>query len=188
MNTVDVVIVAFVSLFAIRGYLRGLFREVFSLLGLLVGFVVAARYYEPVARFWQDSWQFSPFLLHILSFVSLFFAAYLILNLLGLLLHRSAHFIFLGGLNRVGGVLVGAGKAAVFLGVTLFVVDSQNWVPESIVPRLRQATLVEPLLELGHEVVSFGRSAVGADADEIQGGPNRSATRYHRDTSFRQRL
>ena len=96
MNIVDIVVVALLSLFAVRGYLRGLFREVFSLLGLFVGFIFAASYYEPVARLWQDSWQFSPLFVHILSFVALFFIAYLILNVVGLLLHRSAHFLFLG--------------------------------------------------------------------------------------------
>lgn len=172
MNIVDVVIIAFVSLFAVRGYLRGLFREVFSLLGLLVGFIVAARYYEPVARFWQDSWQFSPFLLHILSFVAIFFVGYLLLNVLGLLLHRSAHFLFLGGLNRLGGVVVGAGKASVVAGLALFVLMSQSWMPASIVPTVRQARLAEPLIDLGQEVVDFGRAAVGTESEDADHSSN----------------
>jgi len=188
VNIVDVVIVALVSLFAVRGYLRGLFREVFSLLGLLVGFVVASRYYEPVAQFWQGSWQFSPFLLHILSFVSLFFVTYLILNVLGLLLHRSAPFLFLGGLNRLGGVLMGAGKAAVLVGLALFVLISQNWIPESMAPSVRQATLAEPLFELGERIVDFGRAAVGPDFDPTHGRSNRPGMGYHRGSGFRQRL
>lgn len=188
MNIVDVVIVALISLFAVRGYLRGLFREVFSLLGLLVGFIVAARYYEPVAQFWQDSWQFSPFFLDILSFVSLFFIAYLSLNVAGLLLHRSAPFLFLGGLNRVGGVLIGAGKAAVLLGLAFFLLISQDWIPSNMVSSVKQAALVVPLFELGKEVVDFGRSAVELDSDHARLGSNVRGVDYHRGKSFKQRL
>lgn len=188
MNIVDVAIVAFLSLFAVRGYLRGLFREVFSLVGLLVGFVVAARYYEPVARFWQDSWQFSPIFLHILCFVALFFISYLSLNLAGLLLHRTAPFLFLGGFNRLGGVLVAAGKASVVLGLTFFFLISRHWIPTSVAPSVSEAALVAPLFELGKEVVDFGRSAVELDSGPAQRGSNTRGFHYRHGQSFQQRL
>lgn len=188
MNIVDVVIVALLSLFAVRGYLRGLFREVFSLLGLFAGFIVAARYYERVARLWQDSWQFSPLFLHVLSFVALFFLAYLILNVIGLLLHRSAHFLFLGGLNRLGGVLLGTGKAAVVLGVMLFTLISQNWIPQNMVSPVKQATLSRPLFELGKEVVEFGRSAIEPASERTSLRSNTRGVDHHWGRSFQQRL
>jgi membrane protein required for colicin V production len=188
VNIVDVVIVALISLFAIRGYLRGLFREVFSLLGLFVGFVVAARYHEPVALFWQDSWQFSPILLQVVSFVSLFFIAYLILNLVGLSLHRSAHFLFLGGFNRLGGVLVGTGKAGLVLGLGLFAVISQQWVPQNMVSRVNDARLVRPLFEFGKEVFRFGQSMITPAPSQTVLRSKLQGSDKHRGTSFRQRL
>jgi len=188
VNIVDVVIVALLSLFAIRGYLRGLFREVFSLLGLFVGFVVAARYHEPVALFWQDSWQFSPILLQSLSFVSLFFIVYLILNVIGLSLHRSAHFLFLGGFNRLGGVLMGIGKAGLILGLGLFAVISQEWVPQNLVSRVNDARLVRPLFEVGKEVVRFGQSAIKPKSSETVLRSKPQGSDQHRGTSFQQRL
>lgn len=188
MNIVDVVIVALLSLFAIRGYLRGLFREVFSLLGLFVGFVVAARYHEPVALFWQDSWQFSPVLLQIVSFVSLFFIVYLILNVVGLSLHRSAHFLFLGGFNRLGGVLMGIGKAGLVLGLGLFAVMSQHWVPQNMVSRVDDARLVRPLFQIGREVVRLGQSVIKPAPSQTVFPSKQQGSNHHRGPSFQQRL
>lgn len=171
MSIVDVVIGALVSLFAIRGYVRGLFREVFSLLGLVVGFFVAARYHEPVALFWRDSWQFSPILLQVLSFVSIFFIVYLAFNIVGLFLHRSAHFLFLGGFNRLGGVLMGAGKAGLVLALLVYGLISQAWVPQNMMASVNGSSLVAPLFEFGKEVVQFGQATINPP-------PNQTGARF----------
>ena len=187
MNIVDVVIVALILLVAIRGYLRGLFREVFSLLGLVVGFFFAARYHTSVSLFWQDSWQFSPMLLQVLSFISLFFVIYLLFNIVGLLLHRSAHFLFLGTFNRLGGVLIGAGKAAVLLGLVVFVLISRDWIPENMATSVKEAKLVQPLFEFGDEVVQFGRSKMDVSPSETS-FPRGLRDVDHRKTRHRQRV
>ena len=80
MNIVDPILLGLLLFFALRGYFKGLFRETFSLLGLVVGFMVAVRYDEPVAALWAESWKPSYFLLRAITFVALFFLAYFGLN------------------------------------------------------------------------------------------------------------
>jgi len=49
VNWIDVTLLSVVGLFGLRGYFRGLFRELSSLVGLLAGFMIAVRYVDAVA-------------------------------------------------------------------------------------------------------------------------------------------
>ena len=60
MNWVDVTLIVALALFGLRGYFRGLFREVLSIAGLVVGLLVAVRFYETVAAHGEAYWNISP--------------------------------------------------------------------------------------------------------------------------------
>lgn len=163
MNIVDAVLAAVLCVFAARGYVKGLFREVFALLGLSLGFVVSWRYYEPFSL-WVDSWPYSPFILQGIVFVALFFLTYIALNWVGSVLHRSASVLFLGGFDRLGGLLAGGSKGALFLGLGLFFAVSQAWIPQNFQQQFGKAALVGPLFGFGAWVVEQGASFTQPDA------------------------
>ena len=100
MNIIDIILLVLLSLFALRGYFKGLFRESFSLLGLFVGFMVAVRYVEPGTALLKGYWEFSPIILKAIVFIFLLFIVYFVFNLAGWLLHRSAKLLFLQGVLR----------------------------------------------------------------------------------------
>ena len=155
MNIVDPVLAAILCVFAARGYAKGLFREVFALLGLAVGFIVSWRYYEPVSL-WVDFWPFAPLILHGIVFVSLFFLVFIAFNWTGFTLHRSASLLFLGGFDRFGGLLMGASKGALLLGVGLFIAVSQAWLPHNLQQQFGRAALFGPLFGFGAWVATQG--------------------------------
>ena len=124
MNSVDLILLFILSLFALRGFFKGLFREIFSFLGLSLGLMVAVRYNETVSALWQDLWSISPLIPKFITFIALFIAVYIAFSLLGWLVHLSTHFIPLKGVNRMGGVMLGTGKGAVLLGLAIFLMIS----------------------------------------------------------------
>ena len=64
-------------LFGLRGYVKGFFREIFSLAGLIIGFMAAARYNHTVATLGEEYWKISPFILKGASFVGIFLSSIL---------------------------------------------------------------------------------------------------------------
>ena len=177
MNIVDAVLAAVLCVFAVRGYVKGLFREVFALLGLSVGLIVSVRYYQQVSL-WVDSWPYSPLILQVIVFVLLFFLVYIALNWVGHLLHRSANLLFLGGFNRLGGLLVGGSKGALFLGVGLFFAISQSWVPQDYQQQFGKAALVRPLFGFGAWAAAKGAAFTWPGApgtDTTKTDPQRGA-------------
>ncbi|MGH7886598.1 MAG: CvpA family protein, partial [Candidatus Binatia bacterium] len=87
MNWVDLIVLAVLALFGLRGFFRGLFREMFSLSGLVVGFMVAVAYDQDVAAHAAGYWTVSPILLKGSAFVAIFFLVYFAFSLAGWLLH-----------------------------------------------------------------------------------------------------
>jgi membrane protein required for colicin V production len=157
VNWVDLTLLGIFCLFGLRGYFKGLFREILSLAGLIIGFMIAVRYDEAVAAIGRSYLNFSPFVLKGLAFVALFFVVYLLFNLAGSILHRSAKLLFLQTINRFGGIVVAIGKGAAIAGVVLFFVTSAPWLTESARQKLRGSYLVSPLAQLGEGMIRIGK-------------------------------
>jgi membrane protein required for colicin V production len=157
VNWVDLALLAVFSLFGLRGYFKGLFREVLSLCGLVVGFMVAVRYDDGLATLAGSYWKLSPFILKGAAFIVIFFIVYFIFNLAGWLLHHSEKALFLQTINRVGGIAVGIGKGAALTALTVFIVHSASWVPHSTKQSLDNSYLVSPLSRLGEGMIRIGK-------------------------------
>ena len=170
-------------LFGLRGYFRGLFREVFSLLGLVAGFVGAARYAEPLADLVATHWNATPIILKGVAFMICFFVIYVLFNVIGWLLHRSAKILFLQTVNRLGGVLLGVGKGAALTALVVFTLTSTTLVPPSARERLakRRSLLSRNLVKLGRWRVCEARNARHDQARNNQPNPR---PRFHCRSDF----
>jgi membrane protein required for colicin V production len=174
MNGIDLSLLMVLLLFGLRGYFRGLFREVFSLLGLAAGFVGAARHAETMGGVIAPYWNAAPILLKGVGFVVCFFLVYVLFNLTGWLLHRSAKALFLQTVNRCGGVVLGLGKGAALAALAVYAVTSTTLVPSSAREKLEQSYLVAPLANLADSLIRFGKAKVF-----IQGSSHEARTTKH---------
>jgi membrane protein required for colicin V production len=103
MNGLDITILTLIGISVAFGLYRGLVREIFSLLAIIIGFLVAAWYYPLTAAFIQR-WLADPTLAGFLGFVITFIGTALVIGLIGRLLRhflKHAHLDledrFLGG-------------------------------------------------------------------------------------------
>lgn len=171
VNIVDPILLVLLSLFGLRGYFKGLFRESFSLLGLIIGFMVAVRYDEPAALLWSESWKLSLLVVRVLSFVGLFFVVYFAFSLAGWLLHRSAKFLFLQMVNRIGGIVVGMGKGAAVLAMVIFFMTSFPLMPQKTRQRMDESYLVPPLHLLAEGLIRIGKANLVPQEESAIGDP-----------------
>ena len=171
MNIIDPILLVLLSLFALRGYFKGFFRESFSLLGLLIGFMVAVRYDEPLALFWSDYWKFSLLLLRVITFAGIFFVIYFTFSLSGWLLHRSAKLLFLQTVNRIGGIMLGMGKGAAILALVIFFLTSSPLISQKTRQKIGESYLAAPLHQIAQGLIRIGKANIlapegSADRDE----------------------
>jgi membrane protein required for colicin V production len=157
VNIIDSILLLLLCLFGLRGYFKGLFREAFSLLGLVVGFAAGLRYDSWVAEFISTYQQFPPFLNKPVSFIVAFFSVYLAFGITGWLLHRFAQFLLLHGVDRVGGLLIGAGKGLAILGLSLFFLNAFPLLPQPVVSKIKESYLAGPLAHAAGGVLRIGK-------------------------------
>ena len=169
MNWVDVFVLAVLALFGVRGFFRGLFREALSLAGLVVGFMLAVAYDQEVAAYAAGHWTVSPIVLKGTAFVAIFFLVYFVFGLVGWLLHRSEKLLFLQTLNRGGGIAIGVGKGAAVTALTIFLLTSAAWLPQSARDNLDGSYLSVPLTQLAQHLVRMGKEKIFSyqDAGEV---------------------
>lgn len=180
MNWVDWALLAVVSLFGLRGYFKGLFREVLSLCGLLFGFMIAVRYDEGAAALAASYWNFPPFVLKGAAFIVIFFLVYFAFNLAGWLLHHSEKALFLQTVNRFGGIAIGVGKGAALMALVVFLAHSSPWVPNSTKQTLDSSYLVSPLSRLGEGMIRIGKEKFfSGDGSAAQKRFKRSLAQLH---------
>jgi membrane protein required for colicin V production len=160
VNIVDVLLLSLLFLFGLRGYIKGFFRELFSLAGLIVGFMAAARYNHTVATLSEEYWKISPFILKGASFVAIFFAIYLCFNLLGWFIHHSAKFVFLQTLNRAGGIVIGIGKGAAVMALVVLFMSSASWIPPSASEKIKTSVLVPSFSRLAEVIIRVGKERI----------------------------
>ena len=160
MNWVDLIVLAVLALFGLRGFFRGLFREVLSLAGLVAGFMLAVAYDQEVAAYAAGHWTISPIVLKGSAFVAIFFLVYFVFSLVGWLLHRSEKLLFLQTLNRSGGIAIGVGKGAAVTALAIFLLSSAAWLPQSARDKLDGSYLSAPLSQIAEHLVRLGKEKI----------------------------
>ena len=172
VNWIDLILLAVFGVFGLRGFFRGLFREILSLAGLIVGFLVAARYGDAAARYAAQHWQLAPIMLKGAGFVAIFFVIYFAFSLTGWLLHRSERMLFLKTVNRAGGIAIGVGKGAALAALAVFLLNSSSLLSRPTRDSLESAYLAPPLSQLGESLIKAGKERIftGAGASPTPAG------------------
>jgi len=118
VNLFDIIVVVILSYCVIRGIFRGLVKELFSLIGVLGGFYAAYTYYMVLAKP-LSRWIANTGYLNILSFLIIFCFVFIIISILGIIIHYILNIAFLGWVDRVCGAGFGTVKGILIASVIL---------------------------------------------------------------------
>src|SRR3990172_4713908 len=155
MNAVDLALVFLLSISAVGGYWRGFFRETFGLLALLGGIAVAIQFAAFGAGLLQQYFRIPPPIDAGVAFVVIFILLHSAVNLIGVLLDRLASALFLRGVNRFAGAVLGAGKGAAILGLLLLFLHLFALVP-GLDQQVMDSTIGRPLVEAAGDAIRLG--------------------------------
>jgi membrane protein required for colicin V production len=134
LNLFDWFLIAILAWSTIRAFLRGIFRELFSLAGLVLGILLAAWNYQHVAQLLVNLVS-NPTVAQVTAFFLIALGVMLLCSLLGWLLHRTATAVGMGFFDRLLGAAFGFGRGCL-LGVSLLMAAAAffpqtTWVQNS---------------------------------------------------------
>ena len=156
----DIGILIVLAIFLLKGVLRGLLKEVCSLLGLVLGGVFAFTFHLPLAQFLQDSFHLPAQLCVWGSFLVIFLLLVFLFAALGFILNRFVKLVFLGGFNRLAGAIFGIVQGVVILAMILLALSS-SVAPVTLQKTVKRSQLAPPFVTLGGSIFVAGRSLLG---------------------------
>ena len=117
MNWIDIVIIVALIASVISGIISGFIKSLFGLIGLVLGLLLAGRFYVALG----DHLGFisSQSTARFLAFFIVFLAVVLVASLLGLLLTKVISAVHLGWLNRLVGGVFGLFTGAIAIATLL---------------------------------------------------------------------
>ena len=123
MNAFDIVVAVILSYSLIRGLFRGLVKELASIIGVLGGFFAAYSLYG-VAAGYLSGLVSNPAYRNILAFMVIFCVVVILVNLLAVVIKYVLRIVFLGWLDRLGGVAFGVVKGVLIVSVIFLVLTA----------------------------------------------------------------
>lgn len=144
LNYFDVVLLALLGVFAVRGAMRGFLDEVAGLVGLVAGVYAAGLFYTPLGQymspiFRESSWAF------VLAYVLILIGVMLVVALIARVLHKVLKVAYADWLNHLAGAVAGGlkGLLACIIAVALldFFLFEAPFVRDSrVAPVVREVT------------------------------------------------
>lgn len=129
MQPVDVVVAIVLVIFALRGYLRGFFSEITSLMALVIALAAAFRWTPDFVPRWADSIPGPPMADTGITFLFLLVTLGLALRMVFGLLRRAWSPDGSSAFDRVGGAAFGLCKGGLVLGCAVLLLRTFTPVP-----------------------------------------------------------
>ncbi|HBN27295.1 MAG TPA: colicin V production protein [Desulfobacteraceae bacterium] len=123
MNPLDMVIVAVLCFCLVRGFFRGLVKELSSIIGVFAGFYAAYTYYRVLAGYmtkWTSGFEHT----NIICFLIIFLSVFVTISILGLFLKYILNISFLGWIDRICGTCFGFIKGILVVSILLLVLTT----------------------------------------------------------------
>lgn len=126
MNTIDIIFGIILLLGAIQGFRKGLFVELASLVGLVVGVYGAIHFSFYVGDWLVEKTSWSEQVIKLTAFAVTFIIIVMVVSLAGKLLTKVANFAMLGIVNKIVGAAFAVIKYAFLLSVVLLFIDAAD--------------------------------------------------------------
>jgi membrane protein required for colicin V production len=126
MSVIDIVLGALLIFGLIRGFMKGLFVEVASLVALVAGVYGAIHFSHYMSEKLGDNVNWDEKYVNVLAFAVTFFLIVLLVSLAGKAFTKLADFAALGILNKLLGAAFGVLKIGFILSIVLIIFSHTN--------------------------------------------------------------
>lgn len=147
MNTLDIILVIPIIWLMYRGYQKGFIIELSSLVALILGIYFAINFSDFAAGLLIKNFDIGDKYLSIIAFIVTFLAVVFAVFLVGKILEKFIDILLLSFVNKLAGAAFGVIKAAFFLSVVLWIINSFDISKSIIKEESRQNSALYPPIE-----------------------------------------
>ncbi|TYC13451.1 CvpA family protein [Bizionia gelidisalsuginis] len=165
MSVIDIVLAALLLFGLVRGFMKGLFVEIASLVALVAGVYGAIHFSHFAGSFLENKTEWDEQTINVTAFAITFVVIIVVISIAGKALTKLANFAALGILNRLLGAVFGVLKIGLILSILLIVFNTMNnSLPFLSEEELEDALLYEPVKSLAPLVLP---RIIKTEADDL---------------------
>ncbi len=142
MNTLDIILAALLLFGLVKGFMKGFFVEVTSLVALALGLWGAIHFSYLTADYLKDSVEWSEKTIQIVAFAITFVIIVILISFTGKILTKIADTASLGIMNKVFGAVFGVTKIGLILSVVLIIFNKLNKTLPFVKPASLEASIL----------------------------------------------
>ena len=125
-NSIDIVISLILIYGVIRGFYKGLFLEIASLIKLILGLYCAINFNSIISKYLKEFISIEENYISIISFIITLIIVVILLNLIAKSLTKLANAVALGLVNKIAGALFGLMKYFIICMIFVLIFDKIN--------------------------------------------------------------
>ena len=161
LNIFDIVTLLLIVLLGLKGLFRGFIKEIFALIGIVGGIFVASRLAKEVGYVLggifkitnESTILFIGFLTSVIIFWGLVY-------LLGILVSKMFSLSGLGILDRILGVIFGAGKIFLIFAIIFYALSKVDAIKNTIKSKVGNSFMYPIFVETGAAIIKMDTSAI----------------------------
>lgn len=156
-NYFDAVIGAIILILGVKGFISGFIKEAFGLVGLIGGVYFASRLSDKAAGFIEANLVKvdNPALVKLAGFMAILLLVWVGMTLLGQIIHKLTAVSGLGFLNRLLGLVVGAGKYFVIFALIVTALSNVSLIKDKLNKYVADSQLYPFLAETGAYLINL---------------------------------
>jgi len=124
LKTLDIILIIPLVFGAVMGYKKGLLLEIFGILAFVLAIIGGFKLMELGMTYLSEYFDGIDHLLPFISFLVIFIAIILLVNLFGKLVKKMVDMTLLGGVDKFAGGIVGIVKWAIGLSIILWLTNN----------------------------------------------------------------
>lgn len=141
---IDLIFAIVLVLAVIKGYQRGLIVGLFSLVAVIIGLAAALKLSAVVAGYIGKTVKVSEEWLPLISFAVVFIIVILLIRLGAKAIESAVEVVFLGWVNRLGGIILYVVIYTIVFSVLLFYAEQMKWIEQDTINKSLTYSYIQP--------------------------------------------
>ena len=147
MNILDIIILICLVPSIIQGLRKGFISQAISIVSIVAGVWASANFANLVSDWLAQYLEAPEQVLRIVSFAIIMIVVFIILGLIGKLLHGIIQLVMLGWVNRLLGAAFAFAKAILILGVLILIFNSINANFNLVDAKVLEESVLYPIIK-----------------------------------------
>ena len=147
MNILDIIILICLVPSIIQGLRKGFISQAISIVSIVAGVWASANFANIVSDWLAQYLEAPEQVLRIVSFAIIMIVVFIILGLIGKLLHGIIQLVMLGWVNRLLGAAFAFAKAILILGVLILIFNSINANFNLVDAKVMEESVLYPIIK-----------------------------------------